>query len=94
MEILLNVQRHKPALLRARYREQLGNQDLVNRPVFLENGKIISQKLPGDNRLVGPASPYQRPCSAPQNRRQNRGAMAAMPYKKLAYNGEVQVLLC
>ena len=45
METVEVVQRHKPALLRDGYVEQLGNQNLVNRCVVTENAKIIRQKL-------------------------------------------------
>src|SRR3989344_7062496 len=31
-------------------------------------GRSSTKSYPGDNRLVGPASPYQRPCSAPRCR--------------------------
>ena len=46
MEIGAVVQRHKLALLRDGYVEQLGNQNLVNRCVVVEGAKIINQKLP------------------------------------------------
>ena len=46
MEIGVVVQRHKLALLRDGYVEQLRKQNLVNRRDFVENAKIINQKLP------------------------------------------------
>jgi len=45
MEIEAIGQSHKPALLQGSYVAQLRKQDLVNRLVFIENEKIISQKL-------------------------------------------------
>ena len=45
MEIEAIVQRHKPALLQDSYVAQLRKQNLVNRLIFIENEKIISQKL-------------------------------------------------
>ena len=45
MEIEVIGQSHKPALLQDVYVAQLRKQNLVNRRVFIENTKIISQKL-------------------------------------------------
>ena len=46
MEIGVVVQRHKLALLRDGYVEQLRKQNLVNRYAVIEGVKIINQKLP------------------------------------------------
>ena len=56
MEIGAIGQSHKPALLQDGYVAQLRKQNLVNRWWLLESP---------DNRLVEPASPHQRLCSAP-----------------------------
>ena len=45
MEIEPIGQTHKPALLQDGYVAQLRKQNLVNRLIFIENEKIISQKL-------------------------------------------------
>ena len=45
MEIEAIGQSHKPALLQDGYVAQLRKQNLVNRRDFIENAKIISQKL-------------------------------------------------
>ena len=45
MEIGAIGQTHKPALLQDGYVAQLRKQKLVNRRDFIENAKIISQKL-------------------------------------------------
>ncbi len=45
MEIGAIGQTHKPALLQDGYVAQLRKQNLVNRLIFIENEKIISQKL-------------------------------------------------
>ena len=45
MEIEAIGQSHKPALLQDGYVAQLRKQNLVNRLIFIENEKIISQKL-------------------------------------------------
>ena len=45
MEIEAIGQSHMPALLQDAYVAQLRKQNLVNRLVFIENEKIISQKL-------------------------------------------------
>ena len=45
MEIEAIGQSHKLALLQDGYVAQLRKQNLVNRLIFIENEKIISQKL-------------------------------------------------
>ena len=45
MEIEAIGQSQKPALLQDGYVAQLRKQNLVNRLIFIENEKIISQKL-------------------------------------------------
>ena len=65
----MDVQTHKPAQLRDLQVEQMRKQVLVILGPRVVSGPGLTDKsYPGDNRLIGPESPYRRPGLAPRCR--------------------------